>query len=53
MATVIVKLRGMAVRDKLAALAEHYGIGRERLQALSVPEFAALVALAKGRGGSS
>jgi hypothetical protein len=51
--SVAVKLEGLSVRQKLEALAAHYGIDRASMQTMSVLEFAARIALAKSRGGTA
>jgi hypothetical protein len=48
-----VALKGLSARQKLEALAAHYGIDREAMQAMSMLEFAACIAAAKSRGGAS
>jgi len=53
MISIVVKLEGLSVRQKIDALAAHYGIDPKAVETMSVLEFAAYITPAKSKGSGS
>lgn len=53
MRTCVVKLEGKTVREKLEALADHYGVDRAKLWEMGLVEFAERLSDAQRRAGEA